>query len=99
MILEHAILNVRPGQGPAFEAALRDALPLIKATPGFLRLAVKPCLEMPGRYLLLVEWESLAAHTQGFRGSDRYPQWRDRLHHFYDPFPTVEHYGETIVSA
>ena len=99
MILEHAILNVRPGQGPAFEAALRDALPLIKATPGFLRLEVKPCLETPGRYLLLVEWESLEAHTLGFRGSDRYPQWRDRLHHFYDPFPTVEHYGDPIASA
>lgn len=99
MILEHAILNVRPGESPAFLLALEKALPLISATPGFIRLEVKPCLEVPGRYLLLVEWQTLEAHTHGFRGSDRYQQWRSLLHHFYDPFPVVEHYGDTIVSG
>jgi heme-degrading monooxygenase HmoA len=97
MILEHAILNVKAGEGPAFEAALGEALPLIKATPGFIRLNVKPCIENRDRYLLLVEWQTLEAHTEGFRGSDRYPKWRSLLHHFYDPFPVVEHYGEAVV--
>ena len=99
MILEHAILNVRPGESPAFLLALEQALPLIAATPGFIRLDVKPCLETPDRYLLLVEWQTLEAHTQGFRGSDRYHQWRTLLHHFYDPFPVVEHYGDAVVSG
>jgi heme-degrading monooxygenase HmoA len=99
MILEHAILNVKAGEGAAFEAALGDALPLIKATPGFIRLEVKPCLETANRYLLLVEWQSLEAHTAGFRGSDRYPKWRALLHHFYDPFPVVEHYGDAVVAG
>ena len=71
MILEHAILNVRPGQGPAFEQALTEALPLISATPGFIDLEVRPCLEAEGRYLLLVRWRRLEDHTVGFRGSDR----------------------------
>lgn len=57
---------------------------------------MKPCIETPGRYLLLVEWETLEAHTQGFRGSDRYLEWKRRLHHFYEPFPLVEHYGEAV---
>ena len=99
MILEHAILNVRPGESPAFLLALREALPLIAATPVFVRLEVKPCLENPDRYLLLVEWETLEAHTIGFRGSDRYQHWRSALHHFYEPFPVVEHYGDAIVST
>ncbi len=99
MILEHALLNVKAGQGAAFEKALREALPLIKATPGFIRLEVKPCVETKDRYLLLVEWRTLEAHTVGFRASDRYPKWRALLHHFYDPFPAVEHYGDAVVAG
>ena len=49
--------------------------------------------QRPGRYLLLVEWDTLEDHTQGFRGSDDYDRWRRLLHHFYDPFPVVEHYA------
>ena len=96
MIIESALLTVRSGQGPAFEAALREARPLIGATPGFLGLEVRPCLEKPDHYLLLVKWETLEDHTVGFRESDRYQKWRTALHHFYEPFPTVLHYGEPV---
>lgn len=99
MILEHALLQVKLGLEAEFEAAMRDALPLIRATPGFIRLSVGPCLEAKGKYLLLVEWETLEAHTEGFRGSARYAEWKQRLHHFYEPFPLVEHYGEPVASA
>ena len=99
MILEHAILNVKPGESPAFLSALKDALPLISATPGFISLDVLPCIETPDRFLLLVKWRTLEDHTIGFRKSDRYPLWREKLHRFYDPFPVVEHYGAAAVSA
>ena len=55
-------------------------------------------MESPSRFLLLVEWAHLEDHTEGFRGSAAYEQWRATLHHFYDPFPVVEHY-ETVVTA
>ena len=99
MIVEHAILNVRPGQGETFAQALREVLPLIAATPGFIDIEVRPCIETPDRYLLLVRWETLEAHTEGFRGSERYQQWRAKLHPFYEPFPTVEHYGAPVAGA
>ena len=99
MILEHAVLQVKAGREAEFEQAMRAALPLIQATPGFIRLTVKPCIEAHGKYLLLVEWETLEAHIQGFRGSDRYLEWKRRLHHFYEPFPLVEHYGAAVASA
>ncbi len=99
VILETALLTVKPGQGPAFERAMAEAQPLIAATPGFLGLEVRPRLETPDRYLLLVRWERLEDHTEGFRGSDRYARWKALLHHFYDPFPVVEHYGEPVVST
>lgn len=96
MILEVAILNVKSGQGAQFEAAMAEAKPLIAATPGFQRIEVRPCVETKGRYLLLVWWTTLEDHTVGFRGSDRYQEWRAKLHHFYDPFPLVEHYAAPL---
>ncbi len=96
MILEMAILNVRPGREPAFEAAMRTARPLIAATPGFESINVHRCIETPNRYLLLVTWRNLEDHTIGFRQSERYQQWRDLLHHFYEPMPNVEHYGGAL---
>ena len=96
MILEVAILNVKTGEERAFEAAMATARPLIAASPGFGGIEVRPCLEQPGRYLLLVQWARLEDHTEGFRRSDRYGQWRALLHRFYEPFPTVEHYGEPL---
>jgi heme-degrading monooxygenase HmoA len=99
MILESAILDVKPGQAQAFEAAMRQARPLIAATPGFISIAVRRCVETPSRYLLLVEWETLEAHTIGFRQSPRYQEWRMLLHHFYAPFPTVEHFDADIETS
>ena len=98
MILESAILDVKPGEAAAFEAAMRQARPLITATPGFISIAVRRCVEKPNRYLLLVEWETLEAHTVGFRQSARYQEWRALLHHFYEPFPTVEHFAADIAT-
>ncbi len=96
MILEHAVLNIKLGQSKAFETAMAKARPLIEATPGFQRMEVRACVESKDRYLLLVWWSSVEAHTVGFRQSANYRQWRELLHHFYEPFPTVQHYGAPL---
>ena len=96
MILETVILDVKPGEEAAFETAFEAAKSIIAASPGFAGLRLLRCLETVPRYLLLVEWATLEDHTVGFRGSDAYQQWRAALHHFYDPFPTVEHYAPFV---
>ncbi|MET0240358.1 MAG: antibiotic biosynthesis monooxygenase [Sphingobium sp.] len=100
MVLEHALLQVRPGQDAAFRQAMKEARPLIAASPGFLGLEVRPLAEPdggePGVYLLLVRWETIAHHRDGFRRSDRYEQWRSLLHRFYDPMPEVRYFGEPL---
>ena len=96
MILEMAVLTIKPGQSGAFEAAMAKARPLIAATPGFQRIEVRPCVETADRYLLLVWWDTLEAHTVGFRQSERYAPWRGLLHDFYEPFPLVEHFAAPI---
>ncbi len=96
MVIEHALLQVRFGEEAAFEAAMVQARPLIAASPGFLEIEVRPAVEEPGLYLLLVRWESVADHRDGFRKSDRYAQWRDLLHRFYDSMPTVKYFEDPL---
>ena len=92
MILEVAILNVIAGKETDFEAAFKKASAIISSMPGYLSHQLQRCLENRSRYVLLVNWKKLEDHTVGFRGSPQYQEWRKLLHHFYDPFPTVEHY-------
>ncbi len=94
MILEVAILDVVPGQERAFEVAFASAEHILASMPGYLEHSLKHCVEKPSRYLLLVEWQRLEDHTEGFRGSAAYREWKSLLHPFYDPFPTVEHYRD-----
>jgi heme-degrading monooxygenase HmoA len=92
MILELAILNVRAGAAAEFEAAFAQAQRIIASMPGYGSHSLQRCIETPNRYALLVEWERLEDHTDGFRNSAEYQEWKRLLHHFYDPFPAVEHY-------
>lgn len=92
MILEVAILNVRAGLGSAFEASFAEAGTIIAASPGCISHELHRCVEIADRYILLVKWRSLEDHTTGFRGSAGYQQWKALLHHYYEPFPAVEHF-------
>ncbi|RDV02505.1 antibiotic biosynthesis monooxygenase [Sphingorhabdus pulchriflava] len=96
MVIEHALLQVRLGEEAAFEAAMAEARPLIAASPGFHGIEVRPATEKPGLYLLLVRWDSIADHRDGFRKSDRYQQWRALLHCFYDPMPSVDYFEDPL---
>jgi heme-degrading monooxygenase HmoA len=69
MILEVAILNVIPGLEDEFEAAFKQASPIISTMQGYGSHQIRRCLEQHNRYILLVEWATLEDHTFGFRGS------------------------------
>ncbi len=92
MVLEVAILEVRPGEADRFQAAFREAQSIVASTPGYQRHELRRCMEQGDRHLLLVWWDDLESHTEGFRGSPGYRRWSELLHPFYDPFPVVEHY-------
>ncbi len=96
MILEVAILNVKPGQEKQFEADFAIAGQYISSTKGYIKHSLRKCLEKDNKYILLVDWEHLDDHTIGFRQSAQYLEWKRLLHHYYDPFPVVEHF-ETII--
>lgn len=92
MILEVAILNIKKGLSKDFEASFKKAESIISSKKGYVSHQLKKCIEQKDKYILLVNWETIEDHEIGFRKSDEYEQWKELLHHFYDPFPTVEHY-------
>ena len=96
MILEHAVLQVVAGREQEFEAAFGRASSIISSMRGYRSLRLERCLEERGRYLLLVEWDRLEDHIEGFRRSREYEEWRRLLHHFYEPFPLVQHYESVL---
>ncbi|MEW4368750.1 antibiotic biosynthesis monooxygenase family protein [Paenibacillus kandeliae] len=92
MILEVAILNVIPGQSDDFEQSFKQAEQIISSMKGYVSHELQRCMEVDHQYILLVRWETLEDHTEGFRGSQPYQEWKKLLHHYYDPFPVVHHY-------
>jgi heme-degrading monooxygenase HmoA len=97
VILEAALLQVVTERAAEFEEAFRQASPLIESMNGYLGHELNRCIESPGRYLLVVRWQRLEDHTVGFRESAEYQEWRRLLHHFYDPFPVVEHFEQVAL--
>lgn len=92
MILEVAILHIVQGETKEFEQAFIKAQTIISSMKGYISHELQHCMENDHQYILLVKWETLEDHTIGFRNSAEYQQWKALLHHFYDPFPKVEHY-------
>ncbi|QLE48376.1 antibiotic biosynthesis monooxygenase [Nostoc sp. C057] len=94
MILEAVMLLVKPGLESDFEAAFKEASKIISSMDGYLSHELHRCIEVERKYLLLVKWQTLESHTVGFRTSAEYQEWKRLLHHFYEPFPSVEHFEE-----
>ena len=96
MILEVAYLFVKEGLEQQFESDFELAGQYISSISGYIEHTLQRCLEQPNKYILLVKWEKLEDHIVGFRTSEVYLKWRDLLHHYYEPFPVVEHYELVI---
>ncbi len=92
MITEVAVLKIRPGQSAEFEESFITAQPIIESMNGYIQHELQQCMEENDKYLLVVRWKTIEDHTIGFRQSEGYKEWKKLLHHFYDPFPVVEHY-------
>ncbi|MDP9435342.1 MAG: antibiotic biosynthesis monooxygenase [Actinomycetota bacterium] len=93
MVLEVALIDVKPGSEDAFAAAYEQARALVASTPGCRSMRMTRGVETPTRFVLLAEWDSVDAH-QVFRDSERFPQWRGLIGpHFAQP-PHVEHFAD-----
>lgn len=91
-VREIAMLEIDGGRNLEFESAFTEAQGIISSMPGYVTHSLEPCVEQKNKYLLNVVWVTLEDHEKGFRDSEAYQEWKRLLHHFYDPFPVVEHF-------
>jgi heme-degrading monooxygenase HmoA len=92
MVLEVALIDILPGQEDAFAAAYRRGHPILATTPGCRSVRMTRGIESASRFVLLVEWDSVEAHEQNFRGTDRFAGWRALIGGYFAKPPLVEHY-------
>lgn len=92
MITEIVLLYIREKESDLFETAFREAQKIISKTKGHLEHELQKCIEIENKYILIVRWNKIEDHTESFRKSEAYKEWKRLLHHFYDPFPVAEHY-------
>jgi heme-degrading monooxygenase HmoA len=92
MVIELADIAVRAGEEDGFTGAYREAVAQLRASPGFRSARMTRGIESPTRFVLLVEWDDLEAHTVGFRESERFARWRALIGPFFDGAPRVEHF-------
>jgi len=90
-VLEVADIAVQPGREQEFLAAYRSVRDVLAGTPGCRSVRMTRGVESPARFVLLVEWDSLAAHENDFRGTDRFTAWRGAIGPFFARPPHVEH--------
>jgi heme-degrading monooxygenase HmoA len=99
MVLELALIDVRPGEEDAFTSAYRRVRVEVVTTPGCRSVRMTRGVESPSRFVLLVEWDTVDAHLQNFRATDRFVRWRQAIGpHFAAP-PTVEHFTDVPAEA
>ncbi|MBX3609316.1 MAG: antibiotic biosynthesis monooxygenase [Hydrogenophaga sp.] len=92
MILEHADIRIDPSKASAFEEAiLLGVNTVVSKAKGFKGFKVNRSIESPGRYLLLIYWDTLEDHTVGFRGSPAFAEWRAIVGPYFAQAPVVEH--------
>jgi heme-degrading monooxygenase HmoA len=92
MILEHADIRTDPARAAEFEEAiLRGASSVIAQARGFKGFKVNRSIESPGRYILMIYWDTLEDHTVGFRQSPAFADWRAIVGAFFAQPPVVEH--------
>ncbi len=92
MVLEIADIAVAPGREDEFAAAYATAVGQLEASEGFRSARMTRGIESPSRFVLIVEWESLEAHTLEFRRSERFTRWRELIGPYFDGPPRVEHF-------
>ncbi len=95
MIIEHAWLPVTAGREEEFATSIRAALSVIESAPGCHGAQVRRQIEDPSTFLLIVRWDSVAAH-EAFRASASFETWRRQTHPYYAVAPTVTHFGAVL---
>ena len=88
------MINILAGREDDFVAAYGKAREVLTTTPGCRSVRMTRGVETPTQFVLLVEWDSVDAHLENFRATDRFTQWRGLIGPYFDGAPSVEHFTD-----
>jgi heme-degrading monooxygenase HmoA len=92
MIYEHAILSIQSGREDEFESAFAAAPAIFARADGCHGAELRRSIEQPSQYELIVGWDDVETHTERFRGSPLFSEWRGLVGEFFATPPTLLHY-------
>jgi heme-degrading monooxygenase HmoA len=95
MVLEQFVVRIHPGQQVAFEAAMERGLRTVMArAPGLQGWTFRRCVEVPERYQVQIRWETIEAHTVGYRQGPLGPEFRAMVMPFFAEAPEMQHFED-----
>lgn len=98
MVLEVADIRIDPAKKVDFEKAIEQGVrEVIAKAKGFKSFKVQAGIENPGRYLLMIEWETLENHMKDFRESPAFTDWRAIVGPYFIA-PTIMEHFELLIS-
>lgn len=98
MILEVAVMTVKPECIKDFEAAFPKAAAISASCEGYISHEIERCIETKGKYYYMIRWESVEAHEKNFRQTPKRQQFRDAIGQYWANPPQAEHF-EAITEA
>jgi heme-degrading monooxygenase HmoA len=91
MPLEVAMIDVTPGTEEQFVTAYLEARLALLDTPGVRSAELAQGVELPSRFVLRVDWDTVQAHEQ-FRASEAFGEWRASVGSYFAAAPQGAHY-------
>ncbi|ANY75659.1 antibiotic biosynthesis monooxygenase family protein [Paenibacillus ihbetae] len=99
MILETAVLQIKPGLASEFESVFRTASAVLLTKKGYIDHELHKCVENRDEYILLIRWTGIKDHLIGFRGHPDYKTWVQALEPYYADPPQIKHYIDIRVDS
>jgi heme-degrading monooxygenase HmoA len=94
VVVEQAFISVVHGKEESFESAFADAKTVMESSPGCQSVRLYRSIEEPDRFMLVVEWDSVEAHMEGFRKSEAFTKWREIVGPYFAYLSEMAHYRE-----
>jgi quinol monooxygenase YgiN len=95
MITEFAEIEVKPGMEAAFIEGVEKSKAAFLRSAGCHGVALVRGVENPLKFVLQVQWESVAHHMVTFRAAPEFQEWRANVGHCFAAPPSVWH-GENV---
>jgi len=99
MITEYVRYRLTDAEPDEFEAAYALAAEALDAAPQCLAYELARGVEEPDRYVLRIEWASLAEHEGDFRSGPEFGRFLAAVGPYIGQIEEMKHYQSTAVTS